>query len=134
MLSVFITSNQIPLHVHAVFCQLHVHCIHLARGMMRMRIPSNNCKSNFFYIASMAEITISYTQMISSPRGQRILTSSLWEHDLRLLEPRYMLSPSVVSVPLHVTASITMGSEKIRAESLPLMTSTPASSKDSQNG
>ena len=21
---------------------LHVHCIHLARGMMRMRIPSNN--------------------------------------------------------------------------------------------
>ena len=23
-----------------VFCQLHVHCIHLARGMMRMRIPS----------------------------------------------------------------------------------------------
>ena len=40
MLTVFITSNQIPLHVHAVFCQLHVHCIHLARGMMRMRIPS----------------------------------------------------------------------------------------------
>ena len=40
MLPVFITSNQIPLHVHAVFCQLHVHCIHLARGMMRMRIPS----------------------------------------------------------------------------------------------
>ena len=41
MLPVFITSNQIPLHVHAVFCQLHVHCIHLARGMMRMRIPSS---------------------------------------------------------------------------------------------
>ena len=41
MLTVFITSNQIPLHVHAVFCQLHVHCIHLARGMMRMRIPSS---------------------------------------------------------------------------------------------
>ena len=41
MLPVFITSNQIPLHVHAVFCQLHVYCIHLARGMMRMRIPSN---------------------------------------------------------------------------------------------
>ena len=41
MLPVFITSNQIPLHVHAVFCQLHVHCIHLARGMMRMPIPSN---------------------------------------------------------------------------------------------
>ena len=47
MLTVFITSNQIPLHVHAVFCHnnyyitLHVHCIHLARGMMRMRIPSN---------------------------------------------------------------------------------------------
>ena len=41
MLPVFITSNQIPLHVHAVFCQLHVHCIHLARGMMRMRFPSN---------------------------------------------------------------------------------------------
>ena len=41
MLTVFITSNQIPLHVHAVFCQLHVHCIPLARGMMRMRIPSN---------------------------------------------------------------------------------------------
>ena len=40
MLPVFITSNQIPLHVHAVFCQLHVHCIHLARGMMCMRIPS----------------------------------------------------------------------------------------------
>ena len=40
MLPVFITSNQIPLHVHAVFCQLHVHCIHLVRGMMRMRIPS----------------------------------------------------------------------------------------------
>ena len=40
MLPVFITSNQIPLHVHAVFCQLHVQCIHLARGMMRMRIPS----------------------------------------------------------------------------------------------
>ena len=51
MLTVFITSNQIPLHVHAVFChnkyyifvffcQLHVQCIHLARGMMRMRIPS----------------------------------------------------------------------------------------------
>ena len=40
MLTVFITSNQIPLHVYAVFCQLHVHCIHLARGMMRMRIPS----------------------------------------------------------------------------------------------
>ena len=48
MLTVFITSNQIPLHVHAVFCHinyyiivlpLHVHCIHLARGMMRMRIP-----------------------------------------------------------------------------------------------
>ena len=31
--SVFITSNQIPLHVHAVyvFCQLHVHCIHIWR-------------------------------------------------------------------------------------------------------
>ena len=42
MLPVFMTSNQIPLHVHAVFCQLHVHCIQLARGMMRMRIPSNN--------------------------------------------------------------------------------------------
>ena len=52
MLTVFIASNQIPLHVHAVFCHnnnyyyiivfpLHVHCIHLARGMMRMRIPSN---------------------------------------------------------------------------------------------
>ena len=40
MLPVFITSNQIPLHVHAVFCQLHVHCTYLARGMMRMRIPS----------------------------------------------------------------------------------------------
>ena len=49
MLTVFITSNQIPSDVHAVFChnnyfillfQLHVHCIHLARGMMRMRIPS----------------------------------------------------------------------------------------------
>ena len=77
MLTVFITSNQIPLHVHTVFCHnisLHVHCIidtidyvtgivgyvvysiyhrarcnvvysiyyciHLARGMMRMRIPS----------------------------------------------------------------------------------------------
>ena len=40
MLTVFITSNQISLHVHAVFCQLHVHCIHLAQGMMRMRIPS----------------------------------------------------------------------------------------------
>ena len=24
-----------------LFCQLHVHCIDLARGMMRMRIPSN---------------------------------------------------------------------------------------------
>ena len=42
MLPVFITSNQIPLHVHAVFCQLHIHCIHLVRGMMRMRIPSIN--------------------------------------------------------------------------------------------
>ena len=51
MLTVFITSTQIPLHVHAVFCHnnyyiivfplhVHVHCIHLARGMMRMRIPS----------------------------------------------------------------------------------------------
>ena len=38
MLTVFITSNQIPLYVHAVFCHnnyyiivfpLHVHCIHL---------------------------------------------------------------------------------------------------------
>ena len=54
MLTVFITSNQIPLH--AVFCHnnyyiiivfplhiimyVHVHCIQLARGMMRMRIPS----------------------------------------------------------------------------------------------
>ena len=46
MLPVFITSNQIPLHVHAVFCQLHVHCIHLARGMMRMRIPSNYYNSH----------------------------------------------------------------------------------------
>ena len=43
--------SQIPLHVHAVFFYnnyyiivfpLHVHCIHLARGMMRMCIPSNN--------------------------------------------------------------------------------------------
>ena len=56
MLTVFITSNQIPLHVHAVFCHnnyyiivfplhiimyVHVHCIQLARGMMRMRIPSS---------------------------------------------------------------------------------------------
>ena len=40
MLTVFITSYHIPLHVYAVFRQLHVHCIHLARGMMRMRIPS----------------------------------------------------------------------------------------------
>ena len=31
MLPVFITSNQIPLHIHAVFCQLHVHCIHIWR-------------------------------------------------------------------------------------------------------
>ena len=46
MLTVF---NKIPLRVHAVFCDnnyyiivfpLHVHCIHLARGMMRMRFPS----------------------------------------------------------------------------------------------
>ena len=52
MLTVFITSNKIPLHVHAVFCHnnyhiivfpLRVHCIHLARGMMRMRIPSYTC-------------------------------------------------------------------------------------------
>ena len=43
MLTVFITSNQIPLHVQcfAIILSLHVHCIHLARGMMRMRIPSN---------------------------------------------------------------------------------------------
>ena len=51
MLTVFITSNQIHLHVYAVFCHnnyyiffffpLHVHCtIHLARGMLRIRIPS----------------------------------------------------------------------------------------------
>ena len=49
VLTVFITSNQIPLHVYAVFCHnnyyilffpLHVHCIHLARGMLRMRIPN----------------------------------------------------------------------------------------------
>ena len=55
MLPVFITSNQIPLHVHAVFCQLHVHCIHLARGMMRMRIPSNFimcCVNSWHEIAS----------------------------------------------------------------------------------
>ena len=49
MLTVFFTSNQIPVHVYAVFCRkniiiyfpLHVHGIHLARGMLRMRIPSN---------------------------------------------------------------------------------------------
>ena len=55
MLPVFITSNQIPLHVHAVFFHnnkniiillffhyMYIHCIRLARGMMRMRIPSYN--------------------------------------------------------------------------------------------
>ena len=46
MLNVFITSNQIPLHVHAVFSHnilfyMYIHCMHLARGMMRMRTPSN---------------------------------------------------------------------------------------------
>ena len=53
MLPVFITSNQIPLHVHAVFCQfIHVHCIHLARGMMRMRIPSNYVKCTVNYLGA----------------------------------------------------------------------------------
>ena len=47
MLTVFITFNKIPLHVHAVFCHnnYYNYCfplhVHLARGMMRMRIPSN---------------------------------------------------------------------------------------------
>ena len=46
MLTVFTTSNEIPLYVHAVFGRnnndfiLHVHCIHLVRGMMRKRTPS----------------------------------------------------------------------------------------------
>ena len=51
MLTVFISSNQIPSHVHTVFFRnnnynycVSITCIipHLARGMMRMRIPSYN--------------------------------------------------------------------------------------------
>ena len=61
MLPVFITSNQIPLHVHAVFCQLHVHCIHLARGMMRMHIPSkglyHGSEMSYFLIWSLSSST-----------------------------------------------------------------------------
>ena len=47
MLTVFITSNQIPFMFMLCFAiiiiivfPLYVHCIDLTRGMMRMRIPS----------------------------------------------------------------------------------------------
>ena len=56
--------------------------------------------------------------------------SSLWEHDLKLLESRYVQSPSEVSAPLHDTASITMGRVKIGERPFPFMVCTPVASKD----